>query len=132
MADMRLKLFVLPESCAVCRLAADSPVPPWADCGGFASITRTAEELSIVCDVARVPAGVRREGGWRCLKVEGPLDFAMVGVLASLVAPLADAGVSVFAISTFDTDYLFVREGDLVAATAALRRAGHQVSGSVF
>ncbi len=129
MPEVRLTLSALPESYAVCRLGAESGVPAWAEGGGFVSITRTDEELSIVCAAAEVPGGVRCEGGWRCLKVSGPLDFEMVGVLASLVGPLAAAGISVFAVSTFDTDYLFVREGDLAAATAALKWAGHGVDG---
>ncbi len=111
---------------AVCRLDPDSPLPGWAS-GPFVSVTRTADELSVVCLEEGVPDGVRCERGWRCLRVAGALDFALVGVLASLLGPLADAGVSAFAVSTFDTDYLLVKDGDYGRAVDALRRAGHGV-----
>jgi putative acetyltransferase len=112
---------------AVCRLAATAPVPAWATSGDFFSISRTAEELSVVCRQDAVPEGVRSERGWRCLRVAGTIPFAAVGVLAALTAPLAEAGVSVFAVSTFDTDYLLVREPNWNRAVAALRQHGHEV-----
>ena len=111
---------------AVCRLEPDAPVPAWAR-GGFVSITRTTEELSVVCDEDSVPQDVRCEPGWRCLKLAGPLDFSLVGVLQSLLSPLADAGISVFAVSTYDTDYVLVRDADLDRALAALRGAGWNI-----
>lgn len=89
------------------------------------SVTRTNHEVSIVCEEMRVPPDVRAVGAWRVVEVEGPLDFTLVGVLTSLAHPLADAGVSIFAISTFDTDYLLVREAQLAAARRALTDAGH-------
>jgi hypothetical protein len=95
------------------------------------SVTRTGTELSIVCRERNVPAGGRREVGFRCLEVEGPFEFDAVGVLASLAAPLARARVPILAVSTFDTDYLLVKEVHLAAALRALRRAGHVVSGAV-
>jgi hypothetical protein len=119
-----LTLVVLPGIYAICRLPAAEAFPSWAT-GEFVAITRTANELSVVCRQEAVPDGVRHEGGWRCLRVVGTLDFTLVGVLASLVLPLAEAGVSVFCISTFDTDYLLVR--DLDRATEALQRAGHSI-----
>jgi hypothetical protein len=127
MTPHRLTLKLLTGSFAVCRLTADAPVPPWAAGGPFVSISRTAEELSVVCRAEVVPEGVPCERGWRCLRVVGTLDFALVGVLVSLVVPLAEAGVSVSAISTFDTDYLFVRGGSLETAVEALGRAGHRL-----
>ncbi len=125
-----LTLIPLDGLLAVCRLTADTPLPAWTSGPGsdFISITRTAEELSIACRQEIVPDDVRCERGWRCLRVAGTLDFAIVGVLASLLVPLADAGIAVFAVSTFDTDYLLVNEGRWDAAIAALRRAGHSVS----
>jgi len=125
---VRLTVVPLEGAYAVCRLAADAPLPAWAAGGPFLSITRTADELSVVCRQAVVPEGVRCERGWRCLRVAGTLDFSLVGVLASLLGPLADAGVSVFAVSTFDTDYLLVKEEYLAAAVEVLRRAGHSVA----
>jgi hypothetical protein len=111
----------------VVRLAADAPLPGWALAGEFVSLTRTRDELSVVCEERLVPAPLNREGAWRALKVEGPLDFAMVGVLASIASPLASAGVSIFTISTFDTDYVLVKDDRLATALEALRSAGHVV-----
>jgi hypothetical protein len=126
MAEHHLTLLLLPGTYAVCRLPTDDTVPPWA-AGPFLSVTRTADELSVVCGEDAVPAGVRCERGFRCLRVAGTLGFGLVGVLAALLEPLAGAGVSVLAVSTFDTDYLLVREADLGRAAEALRAAGHRV-----
>jgi hypothetical protein len=109
---------------AVCRLPADAPCPAWA-AGELVAVTRTGSELSVVCREEGVPAGVTAERGWRCLRVAGELDFALVGVLAALTAPLAEAGVSVFAVSTYQTDYLLVRAEQWERALAALRDRGH-------
>jgi uncharacterized protein len=122
-----VKLRALPGELAVCRLPADAPAPaPGA--GPLSSVTRTADELSIVCPAEDAPAGAEFERGWRALRVAGPLDFALTGVLAAVAAPLAEAEVSIFAVSTYDTDYVLVREAALPAAAEALRRAGHDVS----
>jgi hypothetical protein len=123
----QLELILARETFTVCRLERDAPTPGWATAGGFFSITRTADELSLVCGQDAVPASVRCERGWRCLRVAGTIPFSAVGVLVKLIAPLADAGISVFALSTFDTDYLLVKEQDLEAAIDALRRQGHVV-----
>src|SRR6185295_5567551 len=112
---------------AVVRLPASEPIPAWAGSGSFSSITRTPDELSIVCVESAVPAGARTVGGMRLLGVQGPLDFALTGVIASLAGPLAAAGVSVFVVATFDTDYLLIRDSDAARAVAALRAAGHRV-----
>jgi GNAT superfamily N-acetyltransferase len=122
-----LTLVPLDGPYAVCRLAADAPLPEWVASGSFVSITRSVEELSVVCPQGVVPEGVRCEPGWRCLRVAGTLDLSLTGVLASLLGPLADGGVSAFALSTFDTDYVLVKEKDLLRAGQALRRAGHTV-----
>ncbi len=127
MTKHKLRLVNLPGLFAVCRLDQDAPVPAWASSGEFFSITRTADELSVVCPQSLVPDGVRCERGWRCLRVAGTMDFSMIGVVASVVTPLADAGISVFVVSTFDTDYLLVKEDDLARATVVLRAAGHDV-----
>jgi hypothetical protein len=126
-----VNLDLLPEELAVCRLNAQEPVPAWAQPGaacGLWSLTRTPDELSILCPQAWVPAGVRCEAGWRAFKVAGPLDFALVGILAELSGLLARANISLFALSTFDTDYILVKADRLTAATAALRDAGHQIN----
>jgi hypothetical protein len=122
-----LSLTLLPGRHAVCRLPPDAPLPDWALRGAFTSITRTAEELSLVCPEEVVPPTVRREAGWRCLRVAGTLDFSLMGVLAGLTGALAQAGVPVFALSTFDTDYLLVKEGDLPRALEVLRQSGYAV-----
>lgn len=123
-----LSQLVLEGIFAVCRLGPSAVVPSWASAGNFFSITRTADELSVVCPQSAVPEGVRSEGGWRCLRVAGAMDFSLVGVLASLVGPMAEAGISVFALSTFDTDYLLVKEADFEKAKAVLRQTGHSVA----
>jgi hypothetical protein len=125
-----MKLVVLEDELAVARLDASDPTPAWATQGSISSVTRTADELSIVCAAADVPANVQAERGWRCLRVVGRLDFSMTGVLASIAGPLAAAKVSILAIATYDTDYVLVREGSVTAAVECLRSAGHEVSGA--
>ena len=93
----------------------------------FWSVTRTDEELSVVLPEETVSAGWEAEMGWRCLKVLGPLDFSLTGILTSLTVPLAEAGVSIFAMSTYNTDYILVREGDLEKAKQVLLAIGHWV-----
>jgi len=126
----RLTLDLVPGSYAICRWAPGELLPSWAMQGTFFSVTRTPAELSAVCDAAVVPSGVKSEGPWLALAVRGPLDFNMTGVLAALATPLATAGISIFAVSTFDTDYLLVRDRELDRAVRALREAGHTISGA--
>ncbi|HEX6291443.1 MAG TPA: ACT domain-containing protein [Herpetosiphonaceae bacterium] len=125
----KLTLTLHNHTLAVCRLAHDAPLPDWALQSHFFSITRTPDELSIVCAQEVVPDGTTCERDWRCLKVAGPLDFALTGVLAALVLPLAQAGISIFAVSTFDTDYLLVKAAATERAIAVLVMAGHTVQG---
>jgi hypothetical protein len=114
---------------AVCRLDADSDVPPWVERSrAFTSVTRTTDELSVICAFDDVPEGVPMEGPWRALRVRGPIVMTLIGVVASLAGALAEAGISIFAVSTFDTDYILVHEPDFEAAVDALTRAGHVVS----
>ena len=124
---MPLTLQLHPGEYAVCRLAPEAAVPTWADGRGFCSITRTSDELSIICPAARVPAAVKHEDGWRLLQLAGPFDFGAVGILSSILAPLAAAKVSSLAVATFDTDYLLIKAKVLSPALAALRGAGHIV-----
>jgi len=121
-----LTLSILPDTLAICRLAPGAPIPAWAR-GDFVAITRTRGELAIVCAQANVPDGIVCERDWRALRVVGQLDFALTGVLASLTAPLADAGISIFAVSTFDTDYILVKARDLEKTTRVLQEAGHTI-----
>ncbi|QCN94404.1 ACT domain-containing protein [Azospirillum argentinense] len=118
-----LTLSLLPDRLAVARLAPGDGMPGWLDwTDPLVSATRTGEELSILCREARVPDGVTAERGWRAFKVEGPLDFSLFGVLARIAVPLAQARVPMFAMSTYDTDYVLVRDEDVERAADALKR----------
>ncbi len=123
-----MRLVVVPGTLAICRLPGDTAVPAWATAGPLWSVTRRPGELSVVCAEADVPpdSGAIVEGGFRALDVDAVMDLSIVGVLASLTAPLAAAGVALFAVSTYDTDVLLVR--DLDTAVTALRAAGHEVT----
>jgi uncharacterized protein len=123
----RLSLMFLKQPFSVCRLKADAEIPAWTAASSFLSVTRTADELSIVCEASSVPDGVVAECGWRCLRVAGTLDFFQVGILASLVTPLAEAEIPLLAISTFDTDYLLVKIDDFDRALTALHSGGHAI-----
>jgi hypothetical protein len=132
MESRALTLEVVAGRFAVCRLDANAPLPDWAAVASpFHSVTRTDAELSLVCVEAAVPPGTRAEGGWRCLRVKGPLGFGLTGILASLAVPLASSGVSIFVVSTYDTDYLMLQERDLERGLHALERAGHAIDGRV-
>jgi hypothetical protein len=126
LGKMICTLALVPDLLAICRLDARTPIPDWAR-GDFAAITRTRDELSIVCAQANVPDGIACERDWRALRVVGPLDFALTGVLVALAAPLADAGISIFAISTFDTDYILVKARDLEKTKCVLQETGNRI-----
>ncbi len=127
MTTKTLTLDLLAFSFAIARLDPQAAIPAWAQAGALASVTRTPTELSVVCQSEQVPDTVHAQRGYRCLRVLGPLEFSAIGVLASLAAPLAGAGISIFALSTYDTDYLLLQERELDAALACLAQAGHQV-----
>ena len=127
----RLRFRVLDEKFAVCQLPAGSAIPQWATGDRFFSVTQTSEELSIVCEQRRVPPGVRLEADWVALKLEGPFPFAMTGVLASFLQPLAQAGIPIFAVSTFDTDYVLLKQEKLEQALHALKAAEHELQAPV-
>ena len=117
-----LTLQLLPMVLAVCRLAKDTDIPSWAlKNDQFFSITRTADELSVVCLQAHIPDSITCEKNWRAFKVVGPLDFALTGILYSIARPLAEHKISIFAISTYDTDYILVKEKNIEQATAVLK-----------
>ena len=122
-----MKLTLLDLPLAICRLDPAVALPAWATGGAFWSITKTPEELSIICGDAQVPEDVHAGRDWRAFEVAGPMDLGSTGVLASIAGPLAAAGISLFAVSTFDTDYILVRGERAVEAAAALRAAGHEV-----
>lgn len=122
----QLTIAVHPGRYAICRLEPEAAIPAWA-ARGFVSVTRTPNELSVVCAESGVPGEVHAEKGRRLLQIEGTLAFTLTGVLASVAAPLAEAEISIFAISTYDTDYLLVSEEDLPATVEVLEAAGHTI-----
>ena len=123
---MNFAIALLPETFAICRLTSGAAIPDWVQ-GEFISITRTQEELSIVCRQENVPDGVRAELDWRCLRIVGQLDFSLVGVIAQITGLLAKADISVFVMSTYDTDYFLVRQFDVDQTVESLKQAGHSV-----
>jgi hypothetical protein len=122
-----LSLKVLPDTYAVVRLNPDDALPPWFRPKGFRTVSWTAEELSILCEETMVPAEVSAERGWRCMMLQGPFPFELTGILLAVLAPLAEAGIGIFALSTFDTDYVLVKDAALEPAVDALRRSGHRI-----
>jgi uncharacterized protein len=126
MSRRALKFSRMPGQFAVCRLPPDAPLPGWAESGAFSSVTRTKDELSVVCAANSVPEEHQPKSPWVCFKIEGPFSFSEVGILASAIGPLAEKGVPIFAISTFDTDYVLVGEEHAGSAVQALRDAGHE------
>ena len=121
----KLKLFILPEEFVVWQLPPDAPVPE-INYSGIWSVTRTDDELSVVSIVESVPEDVQYEKGWKCIGVKGQLEFELTGILAFLSTPLAQAGISVFSISTFNTDYLLVKTFQLELARTILEQAGNK------
>ena len=125
----RLPLELLPDTLAVCRLDASASVPAWTGASSrFLTVSRTTDELSITAVESTVPPDAKCERGYRAFRVRGPLPLDLIGILASIADPLAKAGLSIFAISTFETDYVLVKASDLPAAIRALQAAGHDVS----
>jgi len=131
MKQNKLTLSVLKSIFGICKLDSGSEIPSWVYEGSFFSITKTSKELSLVCPESSIPINipekVRVERGWSCLKVEGPLDFGLTGILAGISRILTDNDISIFAVSTYDTDYILVREKCLKLAVRALEEAGYEV-----
>lgn len=123
---LHLEFNLLDSRFALTQLPPGSAAPAWAR-GQFISVTQSPEGISVVSDEAAVPAGLKTRGGFRCLEVVGAFELSSVGVVAAAVQPLSEAGVSLFAYSTWETDYILVPEDDLRRATAALTEAGHKV-----
>jgi hypothetical protein len=119
---MKLKLKVLPEKLAICHFEKRTPIPDWAKETSFCSITRTEDELSIVCPQDKIPGGVLCEKDWKAFKVKGPLEFSLTGIVASLSTPLAEAKISIFYISTYETDFLLVKEENFERAKEILSK----------
>jgi uncharacterized protein len=124
----RLHLVELPDTLAVCRISLDSELEMWFLSEPFFVMLRSDDTLTIVCSQEKVPQEVQQERGWRALKIEGRFDFSETGILESVLKPLAEAGLGIFAVSSFETDYVLVKEGALDAVREALKRAGHTIS----
>jgi hypothetical protein len=123
----QLKFGQLRGPYAILRLAPDAPVPAWATSREFTSITRTVDELSIVCPAGNIPKDVPASPRWMCLKLEGPFLFSQTGILLSFIQPLSGNSVPIFAVSTYDTDYVFIPEEHMGGAVELLRQAGHEL-----
>jgi uncharacterized protein len=123
----QLKFLQLPGTYAIVRLAPGAPVPNWATKGEFISITRTTDELSLVCPTENLPQNVQSSHRWICLKLEGPFPFALTGILLSFIEPLSGNGIPIFAIATFDTDYVMIQEEWAGRALEELQNAGHEL-----
>ncbi|OHB80179.1 MAG: hypothetical protein A2Z25_02360 [Planctomycetes bacterium RBG_16_55_9] len=127
----KLALSLLPGGFAVCKLEPEHDIPDWVTHSAFWSMTRTQQELSVVCSEDDVPKDIQAERGWRILEVEGPLDLSMTGVLNGLTGPLAEFGISIFVLSTYLTDYLLIRDKDLKPAIMTLRSQGHKINDEI-
>jgi uncharacterized protein len=123
-----IRLKQLTGTYAICRLDPDSAIPSWADGRGFLSITRSDDELSIVCLETRIPSDIRQDGGWTCVKFIGPFAFDDTGIVASVIMPLSANGIGIFVVSTFDGDHLLVKTADLPRVRRVLAKAGHDLT----
>jgi len=122
-----LKFRRLREAYAILRLEPDAAIPDWAGKGEFNSISRTAEELSIACPASNLPPSIQAQQRWMCLKLEGPFPFSLTGILLSFIQPLSDNAIPIFAVSTYDTDYVLIQEEFSDKALSILQQAGHQL-----
>ena len=130
MIHKKLTLSLIPRSFAVCRLSPDSEIPQWAIRSAFYSVMKTPEELTVVCVEGNVPEGVKSEREWKVLQIEGSFDFSLTGIISSLAYPLAKADISIFVLSTYDTDCIMVKQNSLKKAISVLTAAGHRVNDS--
>ena len=127
LSEKKLTMKLLRGKYGVCRLDKSDLIPEWMQNSDFLSITRTQEELSVVCSEESIPNDIKCEKDWRILKIEGPLDFSLVGILASISTVLAQKKISIFAVSTYDTDYILVKNKDIDSAIAALTSEGYEI-----
>lgn len=120
MSEKKLTLRLLKDAYGVCRLQKDSQIPSWAFDGEFYSITKTDDELSIVCLENNIPQDIKCESDWRIFKIQGPLDFSLIGILSKISSLMAENQISIFAVSTYDTDYILIKENNLENALKIL------------
>jgi hypothetical protein len=121
----RVKLRLLDGDYGVARLGPSDAIPAWADGNGFVSISRSDDELSVVCLESRIPGDARSDRGWSCFKLLGPFAFDETGIVLSVISPLSSGGIGIFVVSTFDGDHLLVKRGDLDKTCRLLGEAGH-------
>jgi len=123
-----VKLERLTGEYTVVQLGSVEPIPDWAEGSGFVSISRSDQELSVLCQSDRVPGEVRQDSGWTCLRLNGPIPLDLAGVLLSVIRPLSEAGIGIFVVSTFDGDHILVKGDDFARSRELLRDAGHEVN----
>jgi len=128
MQKRQLKLSLLDGMYAICAFESDTPIPDWAVTASLCSITRTKKELTVVCPQNIIPAGIKHDHGWRCFRIDGSFDLNQIGVISSLAAPLAQAGISIFVVSSYDTDYIMVNEEKVEQAIAVISGDGHSIA----
>ncbi|MEO4042942.1 ACT domain-containing protein [Hoeflea sp. CAU 1731] len=121
-----VRLQRVPGRYGVSRLASDAPMPDWLSGAGFTALIRADDEMTVVCQMDRIPEGTETDAPWACLRSMGPFDFHTAGIVQSLVTPLSDKGIGVFVLCTFDGEHILVADRDLNAAVAALTEAGHE------
>ena len=119
----KLKIISIDGLFGICKLEKGTKIPRWAVTkDSLYSITKTADELSVVCPQHRIPYTIKAEKGWKALKIEGPLDFSLTGVLESILRPLANLKISVFVHSTYETDYLFIKQNQFDRVITELKK----------
>ena len=128
MKQRQLQLSLLKDKYGICTLPNTAPIPDWALTQSLASITRTEKELTIVCRLEILPSQYQSGPNWRCFKIDGIFDLNQIGVISSISSPLADAGISIYVISTHDTDYFLIQEQNLEQTISTLSDIGHNIT----
>ena len=127
MKQRQFQLSLLKDKYGICTLPNTAPIPDWALTQSLASITRTEKELTIVCRLEILPSQYQSDLNWRCFKIDGSFDLNQIGVISSISSPLADAGISIYVISTYDTDYFLIQEQNLEKTISVLSNSGHYI-----
>ena len=128
MQKRQLKLSLLEDFFGICVFESNASISEWAGTASFCSITRTEKKLTVVCPQNIIPADIEHERDWRCFRIDGSFDLNQIGVISSLAAPLAQAGISIFVVSSYDTDYILVKEEKVEQAIAVLSGDGHSIA----
>jgi hypothetical protein len=123
-----MQLSLLDKIFGICVFANNIPIPEWAATASLCSITRTGKELTVVCPQNIIPADIEHDREWRCFRIDGSFDLEQIGVISSLAAPLAQAGISIYVVSSYDTDYILVKDEKVEQVIAVLSRDGHSIA----